>query len=833
MATNIDNLDLDAPLPIEEDALDESPIEIEIIDAMPASGIQEVDPETGEVTVPGTVEDDAPLEVAHGENLVQYVPKAALVSIVSDLTHEIGMDRNARKEWEGMYKKGLELLGLQDETRTTPFPGAADVVHPMVLEAMVRFQSETITETFPAAGPVKPKYIGRETRKTREAGERVTADMNYLLTEKMVEFRPEHERMLFNLPGTGAAFKKVCYDETLNRPVSLFVPAEEILLPYGVADLRSSHRVTHEMRRTPNDIRKLQVAGFYDDAVPLLEPLLEHDDLRQAKDEKTGFTELNGEYLTLYEVCTELDLPGFEDRDENGEPTGVALPYVITFIKDTNTVLGLRRNWREDDPQRVARQHFVQYSYVPGLGPYGLGLFHLIGRYAKAATGALRQLIDSGTLANLPGGLKTKGLRIKGDDAPIRPGEFRDVDVGSGTLKENIIPLPYKEPSPTLLSLLQMIVDDGRRVANTADMKVSDMSAQAPVGTVLALLERQMTVLTAVQTRVHHSLSQELKLIKQLVADNIDGDPAYDYDPETGHPPARREDYQLVDPVPVSDPNASTLSQRVVKFQAAIQMSQMASQIYDLPYLHRGMLDVLGIKNADKIIPLPDDMQPRDPVTENMSVLKGKPVKAFLHQDHEAHIRVHMAAMQDPIVMKLIGQNPKAQQLMAAAQAHIAEHVAYAYRQKIEQQLGMALPPEEAPMPPEVEMGLSQMMAQAANQVLQQSQQRAAIEQAAQKAKDPVLQLQERELQIKDKQAIATAAEKADRLALDREQMERDFLLDLTKLLVDLEKTGTQLSSQQIIEGMRAGVGVAKDKRAQDAQAAQAAKPPAPPKELL
>ena len=764
MATNIDKSLYAAPAGLE--ALDAEPLEIEI-----------VDPEEVHIGMDGMQIDIEKAEAEDDDfnaNLADLMDAGKMSTLASDLDDDIKNDKTSRKDWEKAYTEGLKLLGLKYEERTAPWNGASGVFHPMITEAVVRFQSEMITETFPAAGPAKTKIIGKETIEKKEAAARVEADMNFQLTERMVEFRPEHERMLWNLPAAGAAFKKVYYDPSLGRQVSIFIPAEDVLLPYGVADARSSYRVTHVMRKTKNEILKLQQAGFYRD-VDIGDPDQTKDDIQKAKDDETGFSDINDDRFVLYEANVDLDLEGFEDEDDEG-PTGIALPYVVTLIRGTNTVLAIRRNWKEDDEFKLRRQHFVQYTYIPGFGPYGFGLFHLIGGFAKSATSIMRQLVDAGTLSNLPGGLKSRGLRIKGDDTPIAPGEFRDVDVGSGALKDNILPLPYKEPSGVLFQLLGTIVEEGRRFAATADMQVSDMSSQAPVGTTLALLERQLKVMTAVQARVHYSLKQELNLIKDIIRDYADED--YTYEPETAAPSARKADFSHVDIIPVSDPNAATLSQRVVQYQAVIQLAQSAPQIYDLPQLHRGMLEVLGIKNAAKLVPLPDDQKPTDPVSENMQVLKGKPLKAFIHQDHESHIKVHMSAMQDPIIMQLMGQNPQAQALMGAMQAHIAEHVGFAYRKKIEQQLGMALPPEEDVLPPEVEMGLAGMMAQAAQQVLQQSQSQVAQQQAQQRQKDPLVQMQqqelairEREVSVKEKQMQANAASKADELALREKEV--------------------------------------------------------------
>jgi hypothetical protein len=764
MATNIDKALTTAPQGIEDLAAGQEaePIEIEIVDP------EAVNIHAGDLDIsitPGEEGDE------FSANLAEEMDESALASMAGDLVGDIDQDKASRKEWEKAYTEGLKLLGLQYEDRTEPWDGACGVFHPMITEAVVRFQSESITETFPAQGPVRTKILGKETDEKKEAARRVEDDLNYELTDVMREFRPEHERMLWSLPATGSAFKKVYYDPNLGRQVSMFIPAEDIILPYGTTDLDTCYRLTHVMRKTKNDIIKLQQAGFYRD-FDLPDPLkAQQDDIKKAKDKETGFSDLNDDRYTLYEVHVDLDLKGFEDRNDDDEPTGIMLPYVVTLIKGSNDVLAIRRNWREDDYLRAKRQHFVHYQYIPGFGAYGFGLFHLIGGFAKSATSIIRQLVDAGTLSNLPGGLKTRGLRIKGDDTPIAPGEFRDVDLGSGALRDNILPLPYKEPSVVLAGLLDKIVDEGRRFAATADMQVNDMSAQAPVGTTLALLERQLKVMTAVQSRLHYSFKQELRLLVDIIEDYTD--PDYNYEPDTGTRKARKSDYAHVDIIPVSDPNAATLSQRVVQYQAVIQMAQMAPDIYDLPQLHRRMLDVLGIKNPDKLVPLPEDEKPKDPVSENTAVLKGEPVKAFFYQDHQSHIQVHMAMMQDPTVMQLIGQNPKAPQIQAAMMAHVADHVGFAYRQKIEQQLGMPLPPADEQLPPEMEVQLAGMMAQAANQVLQQSQAQAAQQQAQQQMQDPVIQMQQQELQIKQQemQIKAQDAQAKNQLAQQEMQM--------------------------------------------------------------
>lgn len=781
-------------MPIDK-ALYQAPQGIEaIVGAEPDIEIEIEDPEALRVSVDG----EEIFEMSEEENseefnknLAEEMDQGALEELAGDLAQSIDDDKNARKDWEEMYKDGITLLGLKFEERTEPWDGACGVFHPMITEAVVRFQSETIMETFPASGPVRTKIIGKETPKKQQAAVRVQEDMNYQLTEKMPEFRSEHERMLWNLPSAGSAFKKVYYDPGLGRQVSVFIPAEDIIIPYGTSEIMSAPRVTHVMRKTKNELTRLMHNGFYLD-VELGEPQKFKSDIQEKKDKETGFNASYDDRFEVYEVHADLDLPGFED-EEDGEPTGIALPYVVTMVRGTNEVLAVRRNWNEDDPLKLKRQHFVHYQYIPGYGAYGFGLFHLIGGFAKSATSIMRQLVDAGTLSNLPGGLKARGLRIKGDDTPIAPGEFRDVDLGSGNIRDNILPLPYKEPSQVLAGLMDKIVEEGRRFAATADMKVSDMSANAPVGTTLAILERTLKVMSAVQARVHYALKQELQLLARIIADYTDED--YNYEPEEGPVSAKKSDYSHVDVLPVSDPNAATLSQRVVQYQAVIQLAQAAPQIYDLPQLHRQMLDVLGIKNADKLVPLEDDQKPKDPVTENMNVLKGKPLKAFIYQDHEAHIAVHQAAMQDPLVAQLIGQNPQAQAIMAAMQAHIAEHVGYAYRMKIEAALGVQLPAPDQDMPEDMEKEMSKMMAMAAPQVLAQSKAMISQQQAQQNAQDPVLQLQAQELSIKKqdadtkaKKVAAEAAAKADELDIKREQLE-------------LEKQ--KLSSKDTLEGFK------------------------------
>jgi len=819
MATNIDKALYQQPTGIEELAQGESEIEIEIVDPEEVN----IDMDGLELSIRPGEED----EEGFGDNLAEYIDDGALQSLAGDLVADIDNDKGSRKEWEKTYVDGLKLLGLQIEERTEPWQGACGVFHPMITEAVVRFQAETITETFPAQGPVRTKILGKETPETREIAINVEDDMNYELTENMVEYRAEHERMLWSLPATGSAFKKVYYDPGLGRQVSMFIPAEDMLLPYGATDMDTCHRITHVMRKTKNEIIKLQQAGFYLD-IELPDAPKDRTDIQKAKDKETGFNDLNDDRYTLYECHVDLNLDGYEDMTEDGEETGIMLPYVVTIIKGTNDILSIRRNWNEDDELRLKRQHFVHYQYIPGFGAYGFGLFHLIGGFAKSATSLMRQLVDAGTLSNLPGGLKSRGLRIKGDDTPIAPGEWRDVDVASGNIRDSILPLPYKEPSATLYNLMQTIVDEGRRFAATADMKVSDMSANAPVGTTLALLERQLKVMTAVQARVHFALKQEFKLLKNIIRDYTDAD--YKYTPEYGGRKAKKADYDLVDIIPVSDPNAATMSQRVIQYQAVIQMAQMAPDIYNLPELHRGMLNVLGIKNAEKLVPIEEDMKPIDPVQENQNALKGTPMKAFLHQNHDAHIQVHMMLVQDPMIQQFIGQNPQAAKIMGAITAHIAEHVGFKMRQQIEQQLGMPLPPEDEKLPPQIEIALSGMMAQAAQQVLMQDQAKAAQMQAQQQAQDPVLQMQMQELQIKQQELelkkqkiMMDAAAKADAQALKEQEVSGKLELDALRTGAQIKESEFKQQFEQERAGLQMGADIAKSKAQMALQARTAA----------
>jgi hypothetical protein len=734
-----------APVGIEEAAAMESPIEIEI-----------EDPESVTIGIDGLeiqIEPEAESEDDFNINLAEYLKESTLTELCSDLVGDFDSDIGARKDWIQTYVDGLELLGLKIEERSEPWEGACGVYHPMLSEALVKFQAETMMSIFPASGPVKTLVIGKDTPEKKAASERVREDMNYQLTEMMPEYRPETERMLWGLGLAGNAFKKVYYDPNLERQVAMFVPAEDMVVPYGASDLASAERVTHVMRKNENEIRKLQVSGFYRD-IDLGEPNSSLDEVEKKIAEKMGFKATTDDRYKLLEMHVNLDLEGYEHEDEDGKPTGIALPYVVTIEKGTQNVLSIRRNWDPNDETCQKRQHFVHYGYIPGFGFYYFGLIHLIGAYAKSGTSLIRQLVDAGTLSNLPGGFKTRGLRVKGDDTPIAPGEFRDVDVPSGTMRDNIMPLPYKEPSQVLMSLLNQIVEEGRRFANTADLQISDMSSQAPVGTTLAILERTLKVMSAVQARVHYSLKQELKLLKKIIAEYTPEE--YNYEPDEGSRFAKKSDYDDVDVIPVSDPNASTMAQKIVQYQAVMQLAAQSPNLFNMPLLYRQMLDVLSIKDAQKLVPLPEDMKPKDPVTENQDALMLKPMKAFINQDHKAHIQVHTSAMQDPMIMQLLQNNPQAPQMQAAMQAHIAEHLGFQYRIEIEKRLGISLPPqydeagEEVEMDPALEAKLAPLLAQAAQQVLQQNQAQVAQQQAAQQAQDPMLQLQQREVAIKE-----------------------------------------------------------------------------------
>ena len=762
-------------------------------------------------------------------NLAEFMDDGVLDTLGKDLVEDFDKDVGDRKDWIQTYVDGLKLLGLKYEDRTEPWQGACGVFHPMLTESVVRFQSESMMETFPAMGPVKTQIVGAIDLLREEAAARVRDDMNYQLTEVMTEYRAEHEKLLWNLPIAGSAFKKVYYDPSKGRQVATFIPAEDIVVPYGAPNLEDAERVTHVMRKTKNELTKLQAAGFYRD-VDLGDPVVELDDIEKQKAEENGMSAIQDDRFRVLEMHVMLDLEGFEDKDDDGEETGIALPYVVTVEKATGKVLAIRRNWYEEDRLKLKRQHFVHYQYIPGFGFYGYGLIHLIGGYAKSATMLIRQLVDAGTLSNLPGGLKSRGLRIKGDDTPIQPGEFRDVDVPSGSIRDNILPLPYKEPSQVLFTLFNQIVTEGRAFASSGDMSVSDMSSQAPVGTTLALLERTLKVMSAVQARLHFAMKQEFKLLKVIIADYCPEE--YNYKPENGDRQVRKEDYDMVDVIPVSDPNAATMAQKVVQYQAVLQLAQSAPQLYDLPLLHRQMIEVLGIKNASKLVPIEDDAVPTDPVQENQNLLTGKPVKAFMEQNHQAHIAVHQAAMQDPKIMQLVGQNPQAQAIMAAAMAHLNEHIAFEYRKQVEMQMGMVLPSEEEQkkLTPEQADQIAIMAAQASQQLLQRNQAEAQQQQAQQQLQDPVVQMQMQELQIKmkelelkaQKQQVDAAA-KADQLRIEEERIAAQKEIAAMQVAANAAAAKDKLARQTEIEGTRMGIDAAKHRAQMAMQKAQRA----------
>jgi hypothetical protein len=831
MATNIDK------------GLYEAPQGLEALSGEPAMEIEIVDPEAVNISADGveiSMSKAPPRAEDFDANLAEFMDENELASIAGELMGQYEQDLSSRKDWLDTYVKGLKILGIRYEERTEPWPGACGVFHPLLMESAVKFQSETIIETFPAMGPVKTKIIGKETPEKKDSAIRVADDMNYQLTEVMKEYRPEHERLLLSLALSGNAFKKVYFDPSLDRQTAVYIAAEDIIVPYGAANLETADRVTHRMRKTKNELAKLQYAGFYRD-VDLGDPVRVMDEVEKQKAEDQGFSASMDDRFQLLEMHVNMDMPGYPDVDKENNETGIALPYVVTIEKGTGTVLAIRRNWREDDTLKEKRQHFVHYGYIPGFGFYYFGLIHLIGGHSKAATSLLRQLIDAGTLSNLPGGLKSRGLRIKGDDTPIAPGEFRDVDVPSGAIRDNILPLPYKEPSQTLAMLMDKVVEEGRRFAAVSDLKISDMSSQAPVGTTLAVLERVLKVMTAVQARVYYAMKQEFKLLASIIRDNTPDD--YSYEPEVGTASAKKSDYDNVDVIPVADPNAATMGQKIVQYQAVLQLSQTAPQIYNLPYLHRQMIETLGIRNANKIIPDNEDQKPVDPVTENMNVLNGKPVKAFYYQDHEAHLQVHMSAIQDPKIAAMVGQNPMAQQIMGSAMAHIMEHVAFQYRKEIEKQLGASLPPmpddekDENYLPEEVEVQVARLSAQAAAKLLQKDRAEAQMQQAQQQMQDPVLQMQQAELQLRqqelqlkaqqiqieaqtrqaDQQRKAQelqimAATKADELRLKEQEIVNRTQLDAVRMGVDIQKH----KAQQQETGVRMGIDIAKAKEDSD-----------------
>jgi len=805
------------------DMVDEEPIEIEIEDP------ESIDIHVGDIEI--QIKPEKETAESFDANLAEYMDEGDLSGLANDLVSDFDKDIMDRRDWIKTYVDGLKLLGLNYEERTEPWQGACGVFHPMLTESVVRFQSEAMMETFPAQGPVKTQIVGAINKLREEAAERVRDDMNYQLTDVMTEYRPEHEKMLWSLPLAGSAFKKVYFDPAKGRQVAVFIPAEDIVVPYGSSNIEDSERVTHVMRKTEQEVVRLQEAGFYAD-VDLGEPGYELDDIEKQKAEETGMNATQDDRFRILEMHVNLDLKGFEHTDKKGRETGIALPYVVTIEKGTRTILAIRRNWYEDDILHTKRQHFVHYQYIPGFGFYGYGLIHLIGGYAKSATMLIRQLVDAGTLSNLPGGLKSRGLRIKGDDTPIQPGEFRDVDVPSGSIRDNILPLPYKEPSQVLMALFQQIVQEGRAFASSGDMNVSDMSNEAPVGTTLAILERTLKVVTAVQARLHYTMKQEFKLLKVIIADYTPEE--YDYEPEDANRKAKKSDYDSTDVIPVSDPNAATMAQKIVTYQAVLQLAQQAPQLYDLALLHRQMIEVLGVKNADKLVKTEDDAEPTDPIQENQDILTHKPVKAFMEQNHQAHIAVHMAAIQDPKIQQLMQMNPQAQVIMAAAMAHVNEHIAFEYRRTMEEAMGIVLPGKEENgekkkrVPPEMADQIAIKAAQAAQQLLQQNQQEAQQQAAQQKLQDPIVQMQMQELQLKQqdlqlkaqKQQV-DAAEKADRIRVEESRIQAQMQIAAMQVGAQSAAAKDKAQKQQQAEGLRMGIDAAKHKAQMAVQMAQ------------
>ena len=817
MATNTDKGLYTAPQGLEELAASMGAPDIEI---------EIENPDSVEISAGGMdiiLEPEVDLESEEfNMNLAEVLNEGELTELSGELIGDFESDLESRKDWLNTYVDGIDLLGLKIEDRTEPWPGACAVYHPLLAEALVKFQAETMQETFPAAGPVKTQIIGKQTKEKEQAAERVREDMNYQLTEEMPEYRPEHERMLWGLGLSGNSFKKVYYDPSLERQVSIYIPADDIVVPYGASSLETAPRVTHVMRKTENELRKLQVSGFYRD-IDLGEPHNTLDDVEKRIAEKMGFNATMDDRYKLLEMHVDLDLPGFEDQDEDGEPTGIALPYVVTLEKSSGEILSIRRNWDPNDKTKQKRQHFVHYGYIPGFGFYCLGLIHLIGAAAKSGTMLLRQLVDAGTLSNLPGGFKTRGLRVKGDDTPIAPAEWRDVDVPSGSIRDNLLPLPYKEPSQVLQSLMNQIIAEAKSFANAADVQASDMSANAPVGTTLAILERTLKVTSAVQARIYYAMKQEFKLLAGIIRDYTPDE--YSYEPEVGDRRAKQSDYDCVEIIPVSDPNAATMSQKVVQYQAVMQMAQANPQIYDMVELNKQMLEVLGVKNIGKLIPAAEEEKPKDPVTENMNVLNGKPVKAFIFQDHQAHIAVHKAVMQDPKIMEMIGQNPKAQAIQAAAMAHLNEHIAFEYRRQLEEQLGVTLPDPETQIPEEASAQLAPLMAQAAEQLLAKNQQEAQAKQAEQQAQDPLVQMQQAELQLKQQELqaksqkmIADAQIDQARLEIEKMRIESQERIAGAQIGAKAVADEKNLEAKQLVEGAKMGMKAVSDERNRETQ---------------
>ena len=790
-----------APVGLEEAEMDTSELEIEIVNP------ESVTLDDGSMEITIVPDADTGDTIPFDGNIAEILEEGDLNGLADEIISAVDSDVDSRKDWADTFVKGLDVLGFRYEERTEPWDGACGVYSTVLAEAAIRFQAETMSETFPSAGPVKTKILGEETKEKEEASTRVKADMNYELTENMVEYRPEHERLLYSLGLAGSAFKKVYYDPNMGRQMAVYIPAEDVIVPYGASHVETAERVTHVMRKTKNELKKLQANGFYRD-VELGEPQAYHSDIEKRKAEEGGYSLTDDYRYSIYEVHADLVIDGVDDSDDE-----IAKPYVVTIERGSNEVLAIRRNWNQDDMLMLKRQHFVHYVYVPGFGFYGLGLIHIIGGYAKAGTSLIRQLVDAGTLANLPGGLKSRGLRIKGDDTPIEPGSFRDVDVPSGSIRDNIMPLPYKEPSQTLLALLNQITQEGRRLGAISDMNISDMSANAPVGTTLALLERTLKPMAAVQARVHYAMKQEFKLLKIIMAEYAPTE--YAYQPLRGEVGARRADYMMIDVIPVSDPNSSTMAQRVVQYQAVLQMSQSAPQIYDLPQLHRQMIEVLGVKNADKLVPTKDDLKPLDPISENMAALRSKPMKAFIYQDHEAHIATHMSFMQDPMIMQMIGQNPQAKQIMASLQAHVAEHLGFKYRKDIEERVGAELPPPDTELPEEIELNLSRLVSEAGKQLAQSNMQKAAQAEAQKKAQDPTMQIKQAELQVKQSEVQRKAQKDAMDMQLRQAEQQRKNKKDMIDATTDAKKLQLEATELQI-DAQNKNVKLQSDKRSAD-----------------
>ena len=800
----------------EEADTDELSIAIENPDSVAIST------EDGGMVIDFDPQEDRP-ESEFGSNLVDFIDESELDRIGSDLVSQFNMDRDSRKEWEETYTKGLDQLGLKIEERTQPWNGACGVFHPMLSEAVIRFQSQAIAEIFPAGGPVKTKIVGKITEDKEKQAQRVEDYMNYLLTHEMAEYRTETEKLLFSLPLAGSAFRKVYYDPNLGRPSGIFVPSEDVVVNYGASDLDTCDRATHVMRMSFNDIRKMQVNGFYRD-VEINNGSRTYSDVQEKYDELTGEMQ-NDAYdqrHTVLEMQVNLDLVGFED-EVNGMPTGIALPYVVTIDYPSGIILSIRRNYYEDDPQKKRRSHFVHYQYLPGIGFYGFGLIHMIGGLAKSATSLLRQLVDAGTLSNLPGGLKARGLRIKGDDTPIMPGEFRDVDVPGGAIKDNITFLPYKEPSGTLYSLLQNIVEEGRRFASISDMKVSDMNSQAPVGTTLALLERNMKVMTAVQARLHASMRKEFDILVTVIKDF--GDPSYPYETDEEEEIKATDFDKRVDVMPVSDPNAATMAQRIMQYQAAFQLSQSAPEMYDLKELHRQMLDVLGIQDVDDIVPDDDDIPPVDPVSAVQNIINSKPVKAFDFQDHDAHIQTVASAQDNPEIQRLVGQSPNAPAILAAGSAYILDHLTMKYRDEVEKEMGIELPPMGEPLPADIEKRISELVAEASARVSQTAMMKAEQERINQQMQDPLILAKQRELDIKQAEVQRKSLGDQARFTLASQKQEEQIEIEKEKIAAEKEIAGAKIgqkiasdlldneraSTKQAVEDFKTGVDMIRD----------------------